>query len=182
MGFRCSIFSFDAAQSDAILAGFGLAATAEDDAANESQFSCGCLDGRYLLWHNTGRTVVITDEMVDAASAISDIAVLTVNETVMVSSMTFHSGGKHRYSVFHEAEKGPDHLVSWGNVPAAWQTFRDQALAQVNDGYDAAFEAPVAYFESLTGARHDASLGIPFKKLVLQRVPQAGRKPFWKIW
>jgi hypothetical protein len=184
MGLSAHLYAFDATKAPAILPILGLSQTNRRDDNHATPLG-GCVEqGHYLIWHSNPHHVLIDDAAVDSASAHADITTLSVNETVMVSAVTGHSGGAHRWSVVHDCQKAAGDISAWGNPPNDWLALRDaraEEQASGDQAVDYMFDVPADLFELLTGLRHDAVIAAPFHELNSHRIRRK-KRPFWRFW
>lgn len=183
MGIRATLYVFDAAKAAAVLPMLGLSETARRDDDHVEPLGRCVENGRYLIWHNNPREVLLTDQDIDAASVHCTIDVLSVNETTMTASLTGHENGQHVWSVFHDGQKGVADIATFGAPPQEWLSLRDsKAIAQQDDPLvDHMFDVPCELFELRTGFRHDAVISAPFTVLDSARLWKR-KRPIWKFW
>jgi hypothetical protein len=104
-----------------------------------------------------------TDGKVDLAQLSKGAEVLAsfVEEHVMVSVAALWREGSKIWSVEHDAQEGPRHLVVSGELPAEMAAIIDEAKSSqdAEDKGDAEvdfiFDAPVDIAQRLTGFRYD---------------------------
>jgi hypothetical protein len=68
--------------------------------------------------------------------------------------------GIERWSSFHDAQQGINHLEATGALPREMQSIRDRLFTQQehDDGADFIFDIPVELFAAIGGIRYDRDI------------------------
>lgn len=184
MGFRVTLLSVQAGDADKILQSLSLTATSEADPENKTPLSGASNGETYIIWGNDD-AYRFSDDRLLMASRLGPILMLRANETVMISEAAKFDHGQKQWSLVHDCNEGLDHLAPWGDLPAIWQTIKDdlsaEAAAEDDDVVDFIYDAPVVLFQHLSGFRHDESHELQFVTLSGEHSARV-RKPFWKFW
>jgi hypothetical protein len=91
--------------------------------------------------------------------------------------------GIKQWSVFHDADRGVEHLEVAGVPPEQLKVIQDQQYSQQADLEDAdhIFDVPIELFAALGGLRYDQDIpgAGPTPWQVLARVPRAAETKKW---
>ena len=169
MGFRVQLIAVSGKSPVAVCRDYGVAPTGRREEVPESPVVGTALpSGAYLLFIND---VIVPDDRVYARlSRTAALVACYANETVMNSYACGWADGAERWSVWHDAQQGLDHLEVRGTPPPELRSIRDRLLGRqvgVTDT-DFAFDVPIELFAALGGVRYDRA------------IPGAGTDP-WEI-
>jgi hypothetical protein len=116
--------------------------------------------GRYLLFIND--EIEPDRYVLREISKNASLLCCYVNETVMVSYVSFWSNGYEEWFVLHDNNQGVQHLEAEGNLPHELQPIQDRLFtmqAQDESGQvDYIFDVPVELFAALGGIRYNQDL------------------------
>ena len=166
MGFSISWCAVREESADQFVQKLGLFPTGETEEFPESLISTGKLDtGWRVIWHNKYACPYLRPEDLANLSIDQEVLLCLVEEHVMASSSELWSGGKRKWWISHEGEKGPKGLSVDGGLPEAFPAIRkemeDLQLAEGGDsaGVDYIFEIPLKVAQALVGFKHDEKCG-----------------------
>jgi hypothetical protein len=171
MGFRVQLIAVTGKEPIAIHRDFAVTATGQREEGAEAPVVGASLpNGAYLLYINDPDKILPNDKVFARLSKGASLLACYANETVMNSHACGWANGIERWSVFHDAQQGVQHLETSGAVPPEVQPIRDRLFAQQekDDGADYIFDVPIELFTVLGGIRYD------------QDIPGAGPEP-WEI-
>jgi hypothetical protein len=169
MGYRVQLIAVSGRDPGSIHSDYGVASTGRREWVPESPVVGAKLRGGiYLLYIND--EIVPDDQVFARLSGNASLVACYANETVMSSYACAWTKGVQRWSVFHDAEQGIQHLEVTGTLPDEFQSIRDRLLAQqsVSGDADYTFDIPVELFVALGGVRYNSE------------IPGAGPQP-WEI-
>jgi hypothetical protein len=158
MGFRVQLIAVSGKKPGEIQRDFGVVPTGQREEIAESPVVGATLpNGAYLLYINDSDRIVPDDKVFARLSKSASLIACYVNETVMNSYACAWANGAVRWSVFHDAQQGIDHLETNGSLPSELQPIHDRLFAQQeeDDGCDFIFDIPVELFVALGGIRYD---------------------------
>lgn len=169
MGFRVLLVAVTGKAIDEIHRDFSVAPTDHYEEIPESSVTGALLPGgAYLLYINDE---IVPDESVLARlSRGASLIACYANETVMNSHVSSWVNGVEEWFVFHDAQQGPGHLETAGDLPHELISIREHSLAQQEqaEDIDHVFEIPIELFAALGGMRYD------------QDIEGAGQRP-WQV-
>ena len=169
MGFRVQLIAVSGKDPAAVHHDYGVAATGRREEVPESSVVGAKLPGgAYLLYVND--EIIPDDRVFARLSRGGELVACYANETVMNSYACGWTDGAERWSVFHDAQQGIEHLEVTGTLPDEFRPIRDRLLAQRvgREDTDYAFDIPVELFAALGGIRYDGD------------IPGAGPEP-WEV-
>jgi hypothetical protein len=162
MGFSISWLAIRGKNKVQILEYFGLVDTGETDEANESPISGAQLpEGWYIMFFNDLTHPFVEPNSLATVSADCVAVACQVEEHVMASSSYSFENGTEAWSVTHEFELGPRHLVERGHFPDLYSTVKPELTAaqdqgdRENEGVDYIWDIPVTLAYQVVGYRHD---------------------------
>jgi len=128
--------------------------------------------GWYLVVGDQSEQPILGEEAARRLSHDSDVIIGEVEEHVMVSMAAAWREGFQLWSVLHDAQQDVEHLESSGDLPAEYESIREQLVLQQtaaggrNAQVDFLFDVPVELAFRLTGYRYDTDLpGAHFEPL-----------------
>ena len=169
MGFRIQLIAVRGKEPLEVQRDYGVVPTGRREEVPESPVVGAVLpSGAYLLFIND--EIVPDDEVFTRLSENSSLVACYANETVMNSYACEWDKGTEQWSVYHDAQRGIEHLEVTGNLPCEFQSIRDRLLAEQtgSDDTDFVFDIPIELFAARGGIRYD------------QDIPGAGEEP-WEI-
>jgi hypothetical protein len=171
MGFRVQLIVISGKEARAIQREYGVVPTGWREEIPESPVVGATLpNGAYLLYINDQDEIVPDDLVLARLSTGASLIGCYANETVMNSHACAWENGVERWSVFHDARRGINHLETSGTPPVEMQAVCDRVFARQagDDSADFVFDIPIELFAALGGIRYD------------QDIPGAGSEP-WEI-
>jgi hypothetical protein len=171
MGFRVQLIAVNGKAPRAIQRDYGVAPTGQREEIPESAVVGAALpNGAYLLYINDQDKILPDKDAFARLSKGASLIACYANETVMNSYACAWSNGVERWSVFHDAQQGVQHLETSGALPLEIHPIYDRAFArqEAEDATDYIFDIPIELFVALGGIRYDHD------------IPGAGPEP-WEI-
>lgn len=164
MGFSVSLYAVFDREVDEIQRELGLRPEGEPEDFPDSPITGAVArSGAYILYVNDriewGEDV-IRPLLEGPNRTRTKLLGCTVNETVMYSSAWLWAEGEEVWSVIHDAQQGLLHLETCGDLPAVYDSIRDEKLAaQAGDeGVDHVFDVPVELFVCCGGVWYNQDI------------------------
>ncbi len=194
MGFSISWLAVKTDELDQLFELTSLVPTTESDEWLESALSGSVLEGGWYFFQARGCDhPLISGESLAGISKLGPTIACSVEEHVMVSIAQGWQSGARGWLVEHDAQSGILNLSAEGDLPASFESIKDDFFAQQNaeGGEDAdvdyIFEIPLQVARSLCGYKHDEG-SPPWVSPGPVAFTQAGAtyatsgKPWWKFW
>jgi hypothetical protein len=169
VGFRVQLIAVRGKEPRAVQRDYGVVSTGRREAVPESPVVGAVLpSGAYLLFIND--EITPDDEVFTRLSEGGSLVACYANETVMNSYACEWDRGVERWSVYHDAQQGVEHLEATGILPNEFQPIRNRLLAEQagSEDTDFVFDIPIELFAARGGMRYD------------QDIPGAGQEP-WEV-
>jgi hypothetical protein len=169
MGFRVQLIAVSGKEPAVVQSDYGVAPTGErEEIAESAVVGAQVPGGAYLLYIND--EILPDDRVFARLSRGGSLVACYANETVMNSYACGWVDGVERWSVFHDAQQGIEHLETTGTLPVEFQSIRDRLFdeQQGRDDVDYVFDIPVELFAARGGIRYDRD------------IPGAGPEP-WEV-
>jgi hypothetical protein len=180
MGYRVLLIAVTGKEPATIHDEYAVTPTAEHEEIPESPVTGALLPGGgYLLYINDD--IVPDDCVLTRLSKGASLIACYANETVMDSLACEWVDGVEKWTVYHDAQQGIEHLEVKGDPPPQLASIRDRLLTQQKDSenVDYIFDIPVELFVSLGGIRYNEDIegAAPEPWQVLARIKT--RKWWW---
>lgn len=159
MGYRVLLIAIEGKEPAAIHEQYGVAPTEQYEEIPESPVTGAVLPiGAYLLYING--EIVPDDRVLSRLSKGASLMACYANETVMDSLVCAWKDGIERWSVFHDAQQGVEHLESEGELPEELKPIREKLVAEqaASQSTDYIFDIPIELFAALGGIRYDQDI------------------------
>ena len=187
MGYSLSWLAVRGKPVDVVLGQLGLRGTGTREEIPESPIVGAELPGGWYLVLSNKDVQFLDDNVLSKMSAGCEVVTCFVEEHVMYSEAKGWEGGKAKWSVTHDAEKGLDHLQPTGEVPAAFGPIHERLRAELEtageNAVDFLFDVPAELAKVQTGFRHDedcpGATGDPFEVLTSASASTSGLKRSW---
>jgi hypothetical protein len=169
MGFSISWVAIRGASRESILARLSLRPTGQREEIPESP-TCGAElpNGWYLVFKNNDFSLVSQDGLLADLSRAGELILCYVEEHVMISGSEAWKNGLQIWWTRHESEKGLEHIVAKGSLPANYEAIRNKLLAELRadpEPCDYIFDLPIALAFAATGFRHNQYISDENKEL-----------------
>jgi hypothetical protein len=114
--------------------------------------------GGYLLYVND--EILPDDRLFARLSRKASLVACYANETVMNSFACLWDNGVERWSVFHDALQGIEHLETTGDPPSQLEAIQERLFAEQAGSSDVCyiFDIPIELFVAFGGVRHDQDI------------------------
>jgi len=165
MGYSQSWLAVNGKGRATVLEALGLRATGTREEIAESPVAgAERPSGWYLVVTDRSGHRLTRDSVLQTLSAGCEVVAGDVEEHVMVSVAAGWKDGRLAWSVEHDGQRGMQHLVTKGEMPAAFASIRDELQSKQEEAggpkadVDYIFDLPVELARTLTGYRHDAAI------------------------
>ena len=140
----------------------------------EADYTGVNLGNWYVVLANGSKGIRITRADYARLSNDREAIFCCVEEHVMFSQATGWRDGQRIWSVYHESDKGIEHLYEGGELPAEFEAIKSrltnlQKTAKDRDIVDYIFDIPIELAKSITGFCHDRDIqgqDKPFEVLI----------------
>lgn len=159
MGYRVLLIAIEGKEPAVIHEEYSVAPTDQYEEIPESPVTGAVLpSGAYLLYIND--RIVPDDRVLSRLSKGARLTACYANETVMNSLAGAWEDGTERWSVFHDAQQGIEHLEMEGELPEQLHPIRERLTAQQVGSHDTdyIFDIPIELFAALGGIRYDQDI------------------------
>jgi len=148
---------------------------------SKSMLLVGTRKGLFVL--DSDDLDLLEEDSLRRLSAGGDLVVASVEEHVMASLAQGWKDGSQIWSLWHQSDKGIEHLEEIGTPPTGFAEIKkrayDRQRAKDSKDVDYIFDIPLSVAQSITGFKHDEGGPDEFEVLERQKPSLPEKRGFW---